>query len=96
MSTTNKTAAKGVYEKSVQSIANLSAVVAAFFATGPLYAVSIDWVLSFTANQYGDGFEWAVQAFWFLVTALSTYALARATIATVITIGGFALASKIF
>jgi len=96
MSNSTKNAAKGVYEKSVQSIANLSAVVAAFFATGPLYAVSINWVLDFASSQYGDGFEWAVQAFWFVVTALSTYALARATIATVITIGGFALASKIF
>jgi len=96
MSSSTKNAAKGVYEKSVQSIASLSAVVAAFFATGPLYALSIGWVLEFTANQYGDGHEWLVQAFWFLVTALSTYALARATIATVITIGGFALASRIF
>lgn len=96
MSSSTKNAAKGVYEKSVQSIANLSAIVAAFFATGPLYAVSIGWVLNFTSTQYGDGFEWVIQAFWFVVTALSTYALARATIATVITIGGFALASKIF
>ncbi|WP_262694684.1 hypothetical protein [Kordiimonas aquimaris] len=96
MSTATKNAGKGIYEKSIKSIANLSAIVAAFFATGPLYSLSIDWVLGFSTSQYGDQANWLVQAFWFVVVGLSTFALARATIATAITVGGFALAARIF
>jgi len=96
MSTASKNVGKGIYEKSIKSIANLSAIVAAFFATGPLYSLSIGWVLGFSTSQYGDEVNWVVQVFWFVVVALSTFAIARATIATAITIGGFALAARIF
>ena len=94
MSSTTKNSARSLYEKSIQLIANTAAIIAAFFATGPLYALSIDWVLSFSATQYGDGLSWLVEAFWFVVVGAITYGIARATVATAIAMGGLALAVR--
>jgi len=96
MSNTSKAAAKSLYESSVQLIANMSAVIVAFFATGPLYALSIDWVQGFSSEQYGADFEWPVKVFWFVVVGAITFGIARATVATAIAMGGLALGSKLF
>jgi len=96
MSNTPKAAARSMYEKSIQLIANVSAAIVAFFATGPLYTLTIRWVEEFSATQYGPDFEWAVKIFWFVVVGAITYGIARATVATAIAMGGLALASKLF
>jgi len=96
MSNTSKAAARSLYEKSIQLIANISAVIVAFFATGPLYALTISGVQNFTAEQYGSGFEWLIRAFWFVVVGAITFGIARATVATAIAMGGLALAAKLF
>jgi len=92
---TNKTA-RSMYESSVHLIANVSAAMAAFFATGPLYALSIDWVLEFASTHYGDELIWPIRAFWFVVVGAITFGIARATVATAIAMGGLALGSKLF
>ncbi len=88
--------AKSLYEKSVRLIAEIGAVVVSFFATGPLYSLSVNWVVGFAQKQYGHGWETLTEIFWFLVVSLSIYAFARATVATLITVGGFALWAKFF
>ncbi len=96
MSTTNKKAAQSLYEKSIRLIAEIAAIVVSFFATGPLYSMSVAWVVGFTQRQYGEGFEIIVEIFWFLIVGASTYAIARATVATLIIVGGTAIMVRIF
>ena len=94
MTSTTKRSARSLYEKSIHLIANMSAVAAAFFATGPLYSFSIEWILNFSTKHYGSGMDWLVEAFWFVVVGAITYGIARATVATAIAMGGLALAAR--
>ncbi len=96
MSTSTKKAAQSLYEKSVRLIAEIAAIVISFFASGPLYSMSVDWVVGFAQRQYGEGFDPLIEIFWFIIVGLSTYAFARATVATLIIVGGTAIMVRIF
>lgn len=93
---TSNGTAQSLYEKSVRLLAEFSAIIVCFFATGPLYSITVGFIVSFTERQYGHGFVAVVQIFWFVVVGGTTYALARATVATLIMVGGTALLIRFF
>lgn len=96
MSKTNKSEAKSLFQKSIQLISELAAIVGSFFLTGPAFSVSVPFILSFTRDQYGEGFEAFIEIFWFVIIGLSTYAVARATVAALIMVGGTAIMVRLF
>ena len=91
-----KQEAKGVYQTSVSLVANALGIGVAFFATGPAYNLSIDWVLAFSAQHYGPGWDDFIKPFWFTLIGVGMVGVARASITTLFTLGGLALAEKLF
>lgn len=84
-----------VFMSSVEWIANLIALLAAFLLTPEIWARSVDWVVSYTAARYGPGFEPAVTIGWFVMVAMLTFFTSRATLTTAIVAGGLALATRL-
>jgi uncharacterized membrane protein len=96
MSISTKDEAKGLFQKSVKLISELAAIVVSFFLTGPLFTFSVPFVSAFARDQYGEGIDGLVEIFWFVIIGLGTYAIARATVATLIMVGGTALMVRLF
>ena len=93
---TQKEAAKGVFTSSVSLLANVLAFAAAFFATGPIYKFSVGPVTNFAVSQYGAAMADITAILWAVIVALTVFAFARASLATAITLGGLALAARLF
>ena len=87
-------AGRSIVMSSVTSLANVSAVVVAFFATPVAYQRTVGWVQSFTANHYGYGFEDITAFIWWLIVALLIFFFARASISTALVMGGLAIAAR--
>lgn len=89
-------AAESIYVSSVSLVANVLAFIVAFLGTGPVYSSSVGWIRDFTVSQYGPAFADIASLIWFAAVGLSVFGVARASLATAITLGGLALASRIF
>lgn len=89
-------AGKSMFLSSVNGLGNVLAFVVTFLATPPSYSATIGWVQDFTANHYGYGFEDITALVWGGICAALIFFLSRATIATALTMGGLALATRIF
>lgn len=85
---------KTIFMQSVEALANLSAFVAAFFLAPEVYVRTIAFVIEYTRQRYGYGFDEPVMLVWFVVVTLIVFFGARATIATAIVAGGLTLASR--
>lgn len=72
------------------------AVGAALFGTGPIHSASVDWVTDYATRQYGSGLEDPTSVVWFVLVAATTFFVARASIATLILMGGLAVAARVF
>ena len=83
-----------VFMSSVEWLANLLAVLAAFILTPEIYARTVNWVVDYTASRYGAGFEDLTHFAWFVMTALLVFFGARASLTTAIVAGGLALATR--
>ncbi|CFX24150.1 conserved protein of unknown function [Candidatus Filomicrobium marinum] len=83
-----------VFMSSVEWLANLFALLVAFFLTPEIYVRTVDWIVGFTASRYGTGFEDLTSFAWFAVSGLLVFFTARATLATAIVAGGLALATR--
>ena len=92
----HKDAGQNLFLKSVFGLANIAAAAIAFLVTPPAYGKSIDWVQSYTAQHYGAGLEDLVAFGWFVICALFIFFLSRATLSTLIIMGGLALATRMF
>ena len=87
-------AGRSIFMSSVTGLANVIAVVVAFFATPVVYQRTVGWVQSFTANHYGYGFEDITAFVWWLIVALLIFFGARASISTALVMGGLAIAAR--
>lgn len=85
---------QSVFISSVIGLANVLAVVVAFFATPLAYAYSIPHVQNFTTRHYGGGFEDIVSAVWFGTIALLVFFGARASLSTGLIMGAMTLAAR--
>ena len=85
---------KSVFMNSVEALANLSAFLAAFFLAPDVFMRTRDFVVAYTQQRYGHGFEDIVSLTWFVVVTLLVFFGARATIATAIVAGGLTVATR--
>ena len=81
---------------SINGLGNVLAVIVMFLATPPAYSSTVGWVQDFTAQHYGYGFEDLTALIWGGLCAVLIFFLSRATIATALTMGGLALATRLF
>ncbi|MEM9054522.1 MAG: hypothetical protein AAGB16_04275 [Pseudomonadota bacterium] len=89
-------AGKSMFMGSVNALGNVLAFIAAFLATPPAYSSTIYWVQTYTARHYGYGYEDITAVIWGCICAALIFFLSRATIATALTMGGLALATRLF
>ena len=80
----------------VRVIAETASIVAAFFGTGPLYNVTIDFVRDYTVSQYGYWTNDFIGFAWGLACAALIYGGARMTAGAALMAAGAAIAMRIF
>lgn len=87
-------AARSIFMSSVTGLANTGAVVASFFTAPILYGQSVHWIQNFTIQHYGSEFVDVAGFVWFALVALLTFFVARASLATLLVMGGLAVATR--
>lgn len=88
--------AQGAFTGSVALLANVLAFATALLATPLAYRFSAPTILTYLTNQYGAAWHDLFAVLWGLIIAIAVFAFARASLATAITLGGFAIAARIF
>lgn len=98
MKRTNKhnETARTVFMDSIGGLANVLALIITFLGVAPAYGHSIQFVQNYTAQNYGYGFEDLVAIVWFAMCAALIFFISRASVSTLLTMGGLALAARIF
>ena len=91
----HRRAGQSIFMGSMQGLANTVAVAVAFLATGPVHAYTVIWIMDYTARQYGTGWEDIVSFAWFVIVALTVFFVARASLSTLLVMGGLAIATRL-
>lgn len=87
-------AGRSIFMSSIQGLANTGAVAASFFLTPLLYSTTVDWIRNFSIRHYGAGWDDLVGFAWFILVAILTFYIARASLGTLLIAGGLALATR--
>ncbi len=87
-------AGRSIFMSSLTGLANTLAVVVTFIGVPPLYGKTIDWVQSYTAANYGYGFEDLTSLTWFILCTCIVFFVSRASISTALVMGGLAVATR--
>lgn len=90
----HREASQSIFMSSMKGLANTGAVAATFFATPLLYSGSVDWIRSFAATHYGSDWTDITSFAWFVLVALLTFFIARASLSTLLVMGGLAVAAR--
>ena len=90
-----KQKAQSVYMSSIEWLANTAAVVVTFFALPIAHYHSLPWVTHFTAQYYGREFIEPVVMVWYVILAFLIYFAARASVSTLLIIGGITIAMRL-
>lgn len=90
----NKNSAQSTFMDSIHGLANVLAATVAFFGTGPIYERTIGWVMIFTARHYGAEFTDFASFAWFVLIAFLVFFTARASLSTLLVMGGLAIAVR--
>ena len=85
---------RGLFMSSLTGVANILAVILAFFGTTPLFDGTIDWVRSLSAGSYGYGFQELIAFAWFGICALLIFYIAKAVLGTIAAYFGLAFADR--
>lgn len=93
---THREAGRSVFTSSVTWLANFLAVGVAFLATPKVYGLTIVWVRRYTEANYGYGWTDLIEIVWFVIVAGGVFSFARASIATLVIMGGLAIAARVF
>jgi len=88
-------AAQSIFMSSVTGLANTGAVAVAFFTVPEAYNRTISWVSAFAAARYGHEFIPTVELAWFVILALLIFFISRASVATLIVMGGLTIAMRL-
>lgn len=83
-----------VFMGSVTGLANMAAGVITFLLTPLLHARSAEWVDAFTRQHYGHDWANAMDFVWWVIVALTVFFVARATVSTLLVMGGLAFALR--
>lgn len=89
-----KEATRSVLLSSIKGLANTGAAAAAFFLTPLIYSQSVDWIRDFTTQHYGAAWADLADFGWFVLVGFLTFFGARASVSTLILMGGLAVATK--
>ncbi|MGH1351636.1 MAG: hypothetical protein ACRBBN_12650 [Methyloligellaceae bacterium] len=85
---------RSIFMSSVHGLANVGAVAVTFFSVPALYSRTVDWVSSFAANHYGAELSDLASFAWFIILALLIFFIARASLSTLLVMGGLAIAVR--
>ena len=85
-----RAATQSIFMSSVKGLANTLAVLVTFFTVPAVYSRSVDWVAAFTGAEFTDFASFV----WFILLALLVFFTARASISTLLVMGGLALAVR--
>ena len=90
----HREAGRSVFMGSMHGLANVLALVAAFFGTPMVHGRTSAWVQDFVARHYGHGLADLTAFAWFVICALLIFFIARASIGTALVFGGLAIATR--
>lgn len=90
----HKEAGSDVLMTSLRGLANMLAVVAAFILTPRAHAWSVDWVVEYVEQEYGDGFSDVAGFAWFVIVGMTIFFGSRATIGTALMMGALAIVTR--
>ena len=91
-----KEAARDVFTGSISFVGNVGAFAVALFLTGPAYKATNPMVSSYLTSQYGAVMGDLGSILWGLIVAATIFGVARASLATAMTLGGLAIAARLF
>lgn len=89
-------AGQSIFLSSLTGLANVLAVIATFFGTGPLYSKTVDFIYRFAVTHYGYGIADFTTLIWGVLCAALIFFIARATISTALVMAGLSLAMRLF
>lgn len=92
----HRAAGRSVFMSSVAGIANTAAFIATFLLTPLAYDASDEWIAAFVSRQYSPGLVDPALVVWFIAVAAMTFFTARASLGLAITMGGLAIAARLF
>ena len=90
----HKQAAQNIFMSSVQGLANVLAFAIALLLTPKVYGWSVDWVVVYVADAYGEAWSGFTRFVWGITTFLTIYFGSRATVGTLLVFGGLAIVTK--
>ncbi len=90
----HREASQTIFMSSMKGLANTGAVAATFFTTPIVYSASVDWIVSFAIRHYGEAWADVVNLVWFVLVACLVFFIARASLSTLLVMGGLAVATK--
>jgi len=85
---------RSIFMSSVEGLATTGACVASFFLTPLVYSESVVWIKNFAIRHYGAGWDDFIGLIWFVLVAILTFFIARASLGTLLIVGGMALATR--
>ena len=88
------TPTQSLFMSSVQGVANVIAVAVTYFLTPLCFNRTVGFVQKFTTSQYGSGLEDLVYWAWFVMVTLFLFYVSRATVGTMLVMGGLAIAAR--
>ena len=89
-----RAAASSIFMGSIQGLANTGAVAATFFLAPLFYSWSDPWIREFTALHYGGEYADPMSYLWFAISACLVFFTARASLSTLLVMGGLAVATR--
>ena len=81
--------------KSMSGLANVLAIIVAFFGTGPFYTATVGWVQNFAAEHYGYAMMDFITLVWGVICAALIFFIARASIGTALMFGAAAILMRL-
>ncbi len=87
-------ATQSIFMSSIHGLANVGAVAVTFFSVPAVYSRTVNWVSAFAANHYGAEFSDFASFAWFIILALLVFFIARASLSTLLVMGGLAIAVR--
>ena len=87
-------ASRSIFMSSMKGLANTGAVAATFFVAPVAYSASVDWIEDFAIQHYGQAWAGITEFAWFILVAVLVFFVARASLSTLLVMGGLAVATK--
>ena len=90
----SREAGKSIFMGAATGLANVISFLIAFLLTPKVYAYSVDWVVGYVSNAYGEIIGDLTYLIWGVSTFLVIFFLSRATVGTAIIFGALAIVTR--